>query len=290
MIVKKVVSPAKINLTLEIIKKTSSGFHELRTIMVKLPKIKDELEFEIKPGARKIKISCDDPDIPLNEKNICYRAVSVFLDVLKKEIEISIKIKKRIPVGAGLGGGSSNAASTFLVLNEYFKKPFSKKELIVLAAKIGKDIPFFFSDKEGALVGGLGEKILEEFDFDRGFFLIVNPGVNISTSEAYSGLVERVWFIHNLSRENLSRKFLKILKSEGAFETCFYNDFEIYIENKYPVIKEIKQTLLVFGADGVLMSGSGSTVFGYFMDKKRMFKARKEIVNWQKDFLVISGR
>ena len=149
---KTVQCPAKINLTLEVIKKRKDGFHELRTVMVKLSNLKDELEIEIFTNKSNIEIICDNQEIPIDNRNICYKATEVFLRKINKKLGVKIKIKKKIPVGAGLGGGSSDAAGVFKVLNQYFKNIFSKKELIEMAAEIGKDIPFFFSEKNGALI------------------------------------------------------------------------------------------------------------------------------------------
>ncbi len=291
MIVIKTESPAKINLTLEIIRKMSNGFHELRTVMVKLINLKDELEFRIKPGTKKITIECDNPEIPFGKGNICYKAASLFLDVLDKEIEVLIKIKKNIPIGAGLGGGSSDAASTFKVLNEYFKKPFSQKQLILMAAEVGKDVPFFLSKKNGALIKGAGEIIKKNFHFNKGCFLLVNPGINISTKEAFGKISEKIKKFSNKKRNNISEKMLVAIKSriKDDIINYFYNDFESSIKKTHPVIKEIKQNLLNFGAKGSLMSGSGATVFGWFESKKEALDAQKKIKNRYQRFLVEIG-
>ncbi|MCK5081070.1 MAG: 4-(cytidine 5'-diphospho)-2-C-methyl-D-erythritol kinase [Candidatus Moranbacteria bacterium] len=291
MTVIKTESPAKINLTLEVIRRRSDGFHELRTVMIKLFNLKDQLEFNIKPGVRKITVSCDNPDVPLDEKNICYKAVEIFLDKLGEDLEISIKINKKIPIEAGLGGGSSNAGSTFLVLNEYFKYPFSKGQLIEMASEAGKDVPFFFSKKDGALVEGAGEKVGESFDFEAGCFLVVNPGVEISTKEAFKKISAKIQRMRDGDRTNVSERMLEFIKnnSEERIASCFYNDFEEMAEKMYPIIKEIKQVLSVLGARGSLMSGSGSTVFGWFGDQEEAKKARKIIKNKYKDFLVEIG-
>ncbi len=290
MTIIKTESPAKINLTLEVIRKMNNGFHELRSVMLKLFQLKDELEFQIKTAkTRKIIIKCDNPEIPLNEKNICHKATMTFLNKLDKDIEILIKIKKRIPIGAGLGGGSSDAASTFLVLNDYFKRPFSKKQLIEMATEVGKDVPFFFSEKRGALIGGAGEKIIEEFNFEEGCFLMINPRIQISTPEAFNILDEEVELNQNKGRANVSRQFLNSLKNGGNFEKYFYNDFEIFADKKYPIIGEIKKSLLEFGARGALMTGSGSTVFGWFEDFEKAEMAREFFQNKYKEFLVVIG-
>jgi 4-diphosphocytidyl-2-C-methyl-D-erythritol kinase len=286
---KTIDCPAKLNLTLEVVRKMKNGFHELRTIMVKLPQLKDELEIEIIPNENIIEIVCDNPNIPTDNRNICCKAVKIFLKKINKKVGVRIKIKKKIPVGAGLGGGSSDAAGVFKVLNQYFQEKISEKELIEIAAEIGKDIPFFFSKKDGALIGGAGEKILEEFNFNKGYFLIINPKIHISTPEAFSGIKENQWFLGDTRRENISNIFLKSLKKENGFEKCLYNDFEISIERRYPIIKEIKQSLLAFGADGALMTGSGSTVFGWFRNKNKMIKAEKILKERYQKFLVVKS-
>jgi 4-diphosphocytidyl-2-C-methyl-D-erythritol kinase len=286
---KTIDCPAKLNLTLEVVRKMKNGFHELRTIMVKLPQLKDELEIEIIPNENIIEIVCDNPNIPTDNRNICCKAVKIFLKKINKKVGVRIKIKKKIPVGAGLGGGSSDAAGVLKALNQYFQEKISEKELIEIAAEIGKDIPFFFSKKDGALIGGAGEKILEEFNFNKGYFLIINPKIHISTPEAFSGIKENQWFLGDTRRENISNIFLKSLKKENGFEKCLYNDFEISIERRYPIIKEIKQSLLAFGADGALMTGSGSTVFGWFRNKNKMIKAEKILKERYQKFLVVKS-
>jgi 4-diphosphocytidyl-2-C-methyl-D-erythritol kinase len=139
------------------------------------------------------------------------------------------------------------------------------------------------------LVGGLGEKIRKKFDFSEGCFLIVNPRINISTKEAYGRLSKDIWFMKNKDRTNISENLIKALKSGNNFEKYLYNDFEMTVEKKYPVIKEIKQTLLAFGAEGALMSGSGSTVFGYFKSLEKAEIVRKIIQKHYGDFRVVVG-
>ena len=286
----KIKSPAKINLTLEVINKFSSGFHELRTVMLKLENLKDDLEIKIKKGPRKIIIHCDNPEIPLNNKNTCYKAGEAFLDKIKKEVQIEITLKKKIPIGAGLGGGSSNEGMLLKNLNKYFNNYFVEKDLIEIAASVGKDIPFFLTEKRVALIGGAGEKILKNIDFkNKGCFLIVNPNINVATPEAYSKLSEDVWYMKNKNRENISSKIIEALISRDDFSAYFFNDFEYSIEKEHPIIKEIKQTMKAFGAQGVLMSGSGSTVFGWFADKQKSYLAQKNLQKKYKKFLVEIG-
>jgi len=284
-------SHAKINLTLEVIKKTPSGFHKIRTVMTKLPNLKDRLVFHFKKNTYQISIKANNPMVPCDNKNLCYKAAEIFFATTGKKTGVEICLYKKIPIGAGLGGGSSNAATTFLALNEYFKKPLSLKKLEEIASKIGKDIPFFLGEKNTALMENFGEKRICEMDVKIPPILVINPLVFVSTAEAYQLLKKRVAFMEKRSRKNLSQKLIKNLenKKRFSFENVLYNDFEMVIQEKNPIIKEIKQALLAFGAKKALMSGSGPTVFGIFENKEELLQAKRWLKKKYPQFIVEKG-
>ena len=180
-------SPCKVNLLLNIIGKRADGFHELETVMQPV-NFYDELEFQ--RGGNSIQLSCSEKDLPVDSRNLVYRAAAGFLAAAKISDGVKIRLEKKIPLAAGLGGGSGNAATTLLALNELFGRPLAAEKLSEIAAALGSDIPFFLQNKP-ALATGRGEKIqpLENFPALNGrAFLLIHPGFGISTPWAYQNL------------------------------------------------------------------------------------------------------
>ena len=264
----KIKSHAKINIVLRVLSKRKDGYHNIETIFYPV-KIYDAIILKIE----KLKNSKDNiikvkstPDQSLNDKNnICYKAAKLFLDRFKiKGVKIDIKIRKNIPVGAGLGGGSSNAASVLKTLARHFKiKNINALKKISLS--IGSDVPFFLLTKP-AYASSRGEKLrtLPKFKISRKI-LIVNPGIHISTHWAYKEL-------------KVKKRKSKSLNDVRHFNTresrLMINDFERVVFKKYPKIERLKYEMYRLGADFALMSGSGSTVYGIFTHKK--IKAAKK--------------
>lgn len=263
-------APAKINLTLEVLRRLPSGYHALRSVVLKLPDLHDILTFNIDPGGNGILVRSNHPEIPSDESNLSFQAAKTFLEKTKKNIGVEIVIEKNIPLSAGLGGGSTDAAATFIALNNYFGKPLSNDKLIKLASFLGKDIPLFFSERRALLMEGMGEKLSNPLNFPNLTLLLVNPLIKISTPWAYQELSAALWFMKSQKRANFSHELLKAItkKETKSIAHHLYNDFELPIEKHFPIIKELKQVLLAFGAKGALMSGSGSTVFGIFETKE----------------------
>lgn len=264
----KLKSPAKINLTLEVVKKLPSGFHLIRSVMIKTENLYDEVEIIFNKKGKEIKIICDNKNVPCNEKNICWKIAEKFFQKTGKIIGLVIKIKKFIPISAGLGGGSSNGAAVLLALNDYFNKPLNYRQLAELAADVGKDIPFFLVEEKAAYVFGMGEKMKIIKNFSRLNLVIINPKGEISTPWAYGELDRELDFMHDKDRENISSKFIKNINR------YLYNDFEIVAKKKYPIIEILEKALLSFGAIQVSLSGKGPTVFGIFETKKKALRAR----------------
>lgn len=281
-------SLAKINLTLEVIDRLPSGFHKIDTVITKVKNLYDIVEISFSDKHNEIIIESTDPDIPIDENNICHKVASAFFLKYKKKIGVKIKLTKNIPVGAGLGGGSSNAATTLVALNNFFHKPFTIKQLSEISYPIGKDIAFFFSDKNTAFMTNLGEKTKKEIEAKKLHILIVNPLVHIATKEAYENLTDNIWFMKNKNRVSKSNQIIRALSENNlrAIASNLYNDFELKIEKTHPIIKEIKQSLLTFGALGSLMTGSGSTVFGIFESKKELEKAKRIMQNHYPTFII----
>ncbi len=253
-------SPCKVNLLLNILGKRADGFHELETVMQPL-NICDELTFE-RAGVG-LQLACSHPELPVNSKNLVYRAAADFLLAAKISEGLKIHLQKNIPLAAGLGGGSGNAATTLLALNELFEQPLSGAKLCELAKLLGSDIPFFLQNQP-ALATGRGETIqpLEPFPALQGrAFLLIHPGFGISTPWAYQNLAR---FPKALNGEKGRAQALisKLQANDlSAASDGFYNSLEAPALDKFPVLALFQEFLRANGALAALMSGSGSTTF-----------------------------
>jgi len=147
-------APAKINLTLEVLKRRPDGYHTIRSVIIKLPGLHDVVRVEIDRGPTTIEVSSDTSEIPCDERNICHRIAERYLQATAFEARLSIHIEKKIPVAAGLGGGSSDAAAVLIALNRHFDGALSQQRLSEIAVDVGRDIPFFLSGANAALASG----------------------------------------------------------------------------------------------------------------------------------------
>jgi 4-diphosphocytidyl-2-C-methyl-D-erythritol kinase len=253
-------SPCKVNLLLNILGKRPDGFHELETVMHPVS-VYDSLAFE--RTGRSIQLTCSEPTLPTDSRNLIYRAADVFLKAAKITDGIRLHLEKKIPMAAGLGGGSGNAATTLLGLNEIFGRPLSPIQLQTIAASLGSDIPFFLQEKP-ALATGRGEKIqpLEFFPALRtAGLLLIHPGFGIATAWAYQQLAK---FPHALNgKAGRAQKMISLLQTADLKTAAaeFYNSLEAPALEKYPLLALFQEFLRENGAAGTLMSGSGSSTF-----------------------------
>lgn len=253
-----VLSPAKINLRLEILHKRPDGYHEIQTIFQKIS-LYDDITLS-RASEDLLSISVDDPLVPSDQSNLAYKAASLVLHDQKIPSGVAISIKKRIPVGAGLGGGSSNAAATVHAINHIFDLHLSSAYLQDLGKKLGADVPFFMSTAGTASAGGIGEVLTPVRLQSMFWVLIVFPNTNISTSWAYT----------TYSKDKLLTNKQKNIMFKNYFEDAqdiahnLYNDFESIVFPAHPHIKNLRDSLIEAGACGALLSGSGSSVFGVF--------------------------
>jgi 4-diphosphocytidyl-2-C-methyl-D-erythritol kinase len=267
----KIYSPAKINLFLHVIGKRPNGYHDIHSLMCGLT-LYDTLTLDFQ--ASKITVACKHPAVPEDETNIAYRAAECFFDALGNSGGVCIDIEKRIPVAAGLGGGSSNAASVLSGLNTHYGHPFSNRDLASLALTLGADVPFFIHQRP-ALATGIGEKL----EFFKGIqpypIVLIRPEIQVSTADVYNNL--------NLGLTNCEQK-LRSLPLNRGFNPLHHlcNDLETVTVSWYPEISDIKRVLLDQGALGSLMSGSGPTVFGIYSDSDRANKAYETLSTNQK--------
>ena len=259
----RILSPAKINLFLQIKGKRPDGYHDLVSLMCCVG-LYDTVSLSF--GVKETSVSCRHPDVPEDETNLAAAAASLFLNTLNINDGIKISIEKQIPVGAGLGGGSSNAAAVFWGLNRYYGYPFSPDKLISMGRSIGADVPFFIFRKP-AIVSGIGDKLNAYQGLESFKILLVFPGFGISTAKVYKNL--------NLGLTNCKKKLRSFLLNKQSFDPGCHlcNDLEPTAASMYPGIFTAKEALLKHGALGALMSGSGSTVFGLFSDSDTAFKA-----------------
>ena len=268
-------SPAKVNLYLRIVGKRPDGYHELETVMVPLD-FGDQITFQ--SCASGITLACDDPRLPTDDTNLALRAAKRLAERFGVKRGAKITLQKRTPLAAGLGGGSSNAATVLKGLNELWKLNASPDILGELAAGMGSDINFFLATS-AALCHGRGEQVMPIPCKFSGAILLVNPGFGISTKWAYenlaraataSGLTAAVPAVSLLTRA-LSEDDL------AGVGRVLFNSLEAPSVGKFPVLELIKNTMRACGAAGALMSGSGATVFGLFDGAKDAVRAAEKV-------------
>lgn len=256
-------SPAKVNYYFKIVRRLESGYHEIINVMSKIT-LYDEITLEI--GGKKIEVLVDDSSVPLGPGNTVFRAIELLLDRCDRKIGVKASIKKVIPIKSGLGGGSSNAASVMLRLNELLGLGLSMDELISLGIRVGSDVPFFIFGSP-AIARGLGD-ILERIDgIPEAWIVIVKPQGGISTADAYKSIDLGL---------TVGKKNTIIPEFDGTLEGLakeMWNDFEPLVEMRLPDIGKIKGELLRHGSLRVMLSGSGSSVFGIFRDQGKAYEA-----------------
>jgi len=258
-------SPAKVNLRLEILKRREDGYHELRTLLQKIS-LHDTLHFSFKKE-KGVSINADHPKLPIGKDNLVYKAAQSMLKVSDYKGGVCIEIEKRIPLGAGLGGGSSNAATTLKAMNQLLKSNLSKKELMEMGLEIGADVPFFFL--EGAAIGlGIGEQ-LKKKELPILWYVLIYPNFEVSTRWAYQNFV--------LTNQQFHFNLHKFLRTPEGISRILLNHLEEVVSEKYPQISIMKKILLSAGAWGSLMTGSGPTVFGLFPEGKSAAGAYEKI-------------
>jgi len=248
--------------------------------------VHDQLSFtRAGPG---IQLTCSEPSLPTDSRNLAYRAAALFLETAKIKDGVRLHLEKKIPLAAGLGGGSGNAAITLLGLNELFGQALTPDQLQVIAASLGSDIPFFLQNKP-ALATGRGEQIqpLEFFPALRGTaFLLIHPGFGIPTAWAYQQLARFPAAFNG--QPGRAQKLISLLQTAGlnAAGTEFYNSLEAPALHKYPLLALFQEFLRANGAAATLMSGSGSTTFAVVENQTaaetlaEKFKTRFGQANW----------
>lgn len=252
----ELLSPAKINLSLQVTGKRPDGYHSLISLMCPVS-LYDRISLTF--GRPTTTVTCSIPEIPRDKGNLAYRAAACFLKAINSTAGVGMVIEKQIPVAAGLGGGSSNAATVLLGLNRHYGTPFSEEELMGMGLSIGADVPFFIHGGP-AVATGIGEKIEAYHGLTSHPVVLVFPGFGVSTKMVYNNL--------NLGLTNCKKTVTCALLKQQGFnaERHLCNDLESVTVRKYPAVLSVKEVLLRHGAKGALMSGSGPTVFGIFSE------------------------
>lgn len=275
----KVKAYAKINLMLDIISTRKDGYHDLFMIMQSINLYDTVTISETK--SKKITITCNIDDIPLDEKNIAYKAADAFFKANKiKNKGINIDIVKRIPHQAGLAGGSADGAAVLVALNELLGTNLSDDELCDIGVKIGADVPFCI--KGGTLLAqGIGDVLHKVKPLRKCFILIAKPDYGVNTGKAYA-LFDSNGKVHTPDKFGM----LCAMQNRDLNEICakMENAFEQFIE--VPNKVDIKEVMRNNGALGFCMSGSGPTVFGIFDEKEKAEKAGDELAAYAKDIAV----
>ena len=258
-------SPAKVNLRLDILRRRDDGYHELKTVFQKIS-LHDTLRFTLKKG-KGISITTDHPYLSVGKTNLVYQAARSILKGSGYKGRVVIEIKKRIPLGAGLGGGSSNAATALKGLKQLLKLDLSERELRAMGLAIGADVPFFIFDGP-AIASGIGER-LKRIELPDLWYVLIYPNFEVSTRWAYQNSV--------LTKRRFHFKFHKFLKTPEEISELLWNDLEVVVSAEYPQIDVMKRMLCSAGALGALMTGSGPTVFGIFSAKEDASRAYRKV-------------
>jgi 4-diphosphocytidyl-2-C-methyl-D-erythritol kinase len=274
---------AKINWTLYVLGRRADGFHEIRTVMQTIT-LHDSLTFTQGDDER-LTLTCNEPSIPVNEKNLVLRAALALREKYGVREGARIHLLKRIPAEAGLGGGSSDAAAALMGLAHLWKIKTNREELTEIGARLGADVPFFFTGGT-ALGTGLGTEITPLRDVSAEHLLIIKPRAKVSTPEAYKALKRPA-----LTKDGRDI-ILSISRAEArisdSLHEALHNDFEPVIFELYPEIARARERLLEQGARGALLAGSGASVFGIFESVEAQRRAG-EVLEREQGWLVFTS-
>lgn len=247
---------AKLNLTLDVLGKREDGYHDLRSVMQTIS-IRDDIEIDIDTG-KPWTLTCSVPDLPTDHRNLAWKAAEVYCNALKKDPNgISIRIEKRIPFGAGMGGGSADAAAVLRALNRYYGNPLSILALAELGAQVGSDVPFCTLCGT-AMVEGRGERLRKLPDMPECVFVVIKPDFSVSTPELYRKL-DTVAIAHRPNNQAMESALLSGDINQVAEQV--YNVFDPVVTAEHLELNYIKSICNSYGSLGQQMTGSGSAVF-----------------------------
>ncbi len=267
------LAPAKLNLGLRVVGRRSDGYHLLESLFVPL-ELADRLRIEVEPAAKSsisVALSGRAGEVPAGDDNLVARAARAFLDAAGLAARVALTLDKQIPVGAGLGGGSSDAATVLRALARRFANAFSDPALAAIAVRLGADVPFFLEPRP-AWVTGIGERIEPLPEFRSLDLLVVTPTPPLATAEVFRA------FDAALTHPSPSRTMPALRSGSGWFPSAalLANDLEPIAARLRPAIQRVRSELERLGARAVGMSGSGPTVFGLFRDAEQAQAASKK--------------
>ena len=300
-------APAKINLCLKVNSKRDDGYHDLTMIMQQVS-LFDTIEFEIvsennfgifkflpkfdHDTDKQISLKCNFNYLPTDERNLIYKVIDYIFKKYNIKDKIYIYLNKMIPTSGGLGGGSSDAASMLLFLNDYYKLKLNVFELSNIAAMFGSDIPFFIHNKI-SLCEGRGEIIKELRPFNNYYILLATPNVRVSTKEIYNRFDD---YQIGIEQNNIENKMIANLlyaiqnKDLKMISENLFNDLEIVTESMFEKVSVFKKRIMELGAIKSLMSGSGPTVFGIFNSYFKANNCKNVLKKENKDSFIFVSR
>lgn len=258
-----IAAHAKLNLFLKVLRKRPDGYHDILTLFQKIS-LADQIDIKITRNTHTkfshIQISADGWPVPQDETNLAYRAAAAFLKRTGLSCSVAIHLHKNIPSGAGMGGGSSDAAAVLIAMNALTGNLLTLTELIKIGTGLGADVPFFISQQNSAIGRGTGTE-LQPISLERFWFVVIWPGFSISTKWVYDHFMLTNPLIHT-----------NLLGADGLTAFLWQNDLEQTVMSSYPLLNDIKMRLLSCGALHAMMTGSGSAVFGVFKTEEEAKK------------------
>jgi 4-diphosphocytidyl-2-C-methyl-D-erythritol kinase len=270
----KLKAPAKVNLRLDVLSKRSDGYHDLRMLNSAVS-LFDDIEINI--VEKGITVECyNDPLVPSGEANIAFQATKEIMAYSNKNVGIHININKNIPSGAGMGGGSSNAASVILGLNQMLHINLSRDKLIKIGGRFGADIPFFLYGSP-AMATGIGENLTKIKKLPKMPLVIITPNLSVSTKAIYEK-----YQVNGNGHDEFPTEF----PTKKAVVKFLNNDLEKVTAKQYPIVNELKELLIKHGALAAQMTGSGPSVFGIFSDRETAEKAYKKLSSKEENYRI----
>jgi 4-diphosphocytidyl-2-C-methyl-D-erythritol kinase len=269
-------APAKINMYLDVLGKRKDSYHNIATVFCKLS-LSDKITVKVKQEG--ISVICFNNRPLSGRKNLAYKAAILMKKNFRIHSGIGIAIKKNIPIAAGLGGGSSDAASVIMAINTLFKINAPRAPLMAIARQLGADVGFFVSGYNFAIGRGIGDRLKEIDSASSAYVLLLVPCINIYTNTVYENLTLTLTKPH--SNVNILAHILTCKDWTSKVADCLYNKLEDIVLPLYPVVSEGKQAMTCF-TDKVLLSGSGPAIFGIFNTRKEAARAQAKLENSKK--------
>ncbi len=272
----RVISPAKLNLYLEVLDKRPDGYHTISTLFERIS-LADEITIK-ESQDNSITIESDSKEMPLDSRNLVYKAATLLKNSLGIKKGVRFRIKKRIPLGAGLGGGSSNAAATLIGLNQLWRLRLSRRRLCEYAAELGSDVAFFIADVSFAWGSSRGEKVKPFAPLHKKIWhIVLVPPISVSTKEIYREFDKNAGLCgHNADTRTVA------CRRNFTIDSILFNRLEEITFRKYPEVRILKENLRACGLTHVLMSGSGGSVFGIVHSRKEGLEIAAHFQHGQK--------